>query len=160
MINKLSKQRTTNRKRKGKGVGSGLGKTAGRGHKGQKSRSGVAVRNFEGGQMPIHRRLPKRGFTNIKRVPYVVLNFNRIQSLINDNKIDPKKIKNFNFLELIFSLFEKIKKLIKLVKAIIKKGFIILVLISSLISFFLFSGICLLSKFVINQLKFRSLNFG
>ena len=62
MLNKFSKQRTTDRKRKGKGVGSGLGKTAGRGHKGQKSRSGVAVRNFEGGQMPIYRKTPKREF--------------------------------------------------------------------------------------------------
>ncbi len=52
MLNKISKQRTSSKKRKGKGIGSGLGKTAGRGHKGQKSRSGVAVRNFEGGQMP------------------------------------------------------------------------------------------------------------
>ena len=71
MINKLSKQRTTNRKRKGKGVGSGLGKTAGRGHKGQKSRSGVAVRNFEGGQMPIYRKTPKRAsitFTGVSNV--------------------------------------------------------------------------------------------
>ena len=68
MINKLSKQRTTNRKRKGKGVGSGLDKTAGRGHKGQKSRSGVAVRNFEGGQMPIYRKTPKRGFNSIKKL--------------------------------------------------------------------------------------------
>ena len=64
MINQISKQRQTNRKRKGKGIGSGLGKTAGRGHKGQKSRSGVAVRNFEGGQMPIYRKTPKRGFNS------------------------------------------------------------------------------------------------
>ena len=64
MINQISKQRQTARKRKGKGIGTGLGKTAGRGHKGQKSRSGVAVRNFEGGQMPIQQRLPKFGFTS------------------------------------------------------------------------------------------------
>ena len=68
MINKISKQRQTNRKRKGKGIGSGLGKTAGRGHKGQKSRSGVAVRNFEGGQMPIYRKTPKRGFNSLNVV--------------------------------------------------------------------------------------------
>ena len=68
MLNKIPKQRSTNRKRKGKGVGSGLGKTAGRGHKGQKSRSGVAVRNFEGGQMPINRKTPKRGFNSIKQL--------------------------------------------------------------------------------------------
>ena len=68
MINQISKQRQTNRKRKGKGIGSGLGKTAGRGHKGQKSRSGVAVRNFEGGQMPIYRKTPKRGFNSLKKI--------------------------------------------------------------------------------------------
>ena len=67
MINQISKQRQTNRKRKGKGIVSGLGKTAGRGHKGQKSRSGVAVRNFEGGQMPIYRKTPKRGFNSLKK---------------------------------------------------------------------------------------------
>ena len=89
---KDNKYATKNKKRIGRGIGSGTGKTSGKGHKGQKARSGVSIKGFEGGQMPIHRRLPKRGFTNINRVPYVVLNFNRIQSLINDNKIDPKKI--------------------------------------------------------------------
>ena len=88
---KDNKYATKNKKRIGRGIGSGTGKTSGKGHKGQKARSGVSIKGFEGGQMPIHRRLPKRGFTNINRVPYVVLNFNRIQSLINDNKIDPKK---------------------------------------------------------------------
>ena len=68
MINQISKQRQTSRKRKGKGIGTGLGKTAGRGHKGQKSRSGVAVRNFEGGQMPIYRKTPKRGFNSLKKI--------------------------------------------------------------------------------------------
>ena len=66
MLNKITKQRSSNRKRKGKGIGSGLGKTSGRGHKGQKSRSGVAVRNFEGGQMPIYRKTPKRGLIQLK----------------------------------------------------------------------------------------------
>ena len=59
---------TKSRKRIGRGIGSGNGKTSGKGHKGQKSRSGVSIKGFEGGQMPIHRRLPKRGFTNINRV--------------------------------------------------------------------------------------------
>ena len=85
---KDNKYATKNKKRIGRGIGSGTGKTSGKGHKGQKARSGVSIKGFEGGQMPIHRRLPKRGFTNINRVPYVVLNFNRIQSLINDNKMD------------------------------------------------------------------------
>ena len=95
---KDNKYATKNKKRIGRGIGSGTGKTSGKGHKGQKARSGVSIKGFEGGQMPIHRRLPKRGFTNINRVPYVVLNFNRIQSLINDNKIDPKKIINYQTL--------------------------------------------------------------
>ena len=95
---KDNKYATKNKKRIGRGIGSGTGKTSGKGHKGQKARSGVSIKGFEGGQMPIHRRLPKRGFTNINRVPYVVLNFNRIQSLINDNKIDPKKLINFQTL--------------------------------------------------------------
>ena len=95
---KDNKYATKNKKRIGRGIGSGTGKTSGKGHKGQKARSGVSIKGFEGGQMPIHRRLPKRGFTNINRVPYVVLNINRIQSLINDNKIDPKKIINYQTL--------------------------------------------------------------
>ena len=82
------------KKRIGRGIGSGTGKTSGKGHKGQKARSGVSIKGFEGGQMPIHRRLPKRGFTNINRVPYIVLNFDRIENLINDKKIDPNKIIN------------------------------------------------------------------
>ena len=85
---------TKEKKRIGRGIGSGTGKTSGKGHKGQKARSGVSIKGFEGGQMPIHRRLPKRGFTNINRIPYIVLNFNRIQNLINDKKIDPNKIIN------------------------------------------------------------------
>ena len=91
MINKLSKQRTSNRKRKGKGVGSGLGKTAGRGHKGQKSRSGVAVRNFEGGQMPIYRKTPKRGFNSIKKLRSNSLSI----SLVSFNKFDDNSQKEF-----------------------------------------------------------------
>ena len=59
---------TKSRKRIGRGIGSGTGKTSGKGHKGQKSRSGVAIKGFEGGQMPIHRRLPKRGFANVNRI--------------------------------------------------------------------------------------------
>jgi large subunit ribosomal protein L15 len=69
----------TGRKRVGRGMGSGMGKTATRGHKGQGSRSGVSMmRGFEGGQMPLHRRLPKRGFTNIFRTEYTVVNLDRL----------------------------------------------------------------------------------
>ena len=79
---------TKNRKRVGRGTGSGFGKNAGGGHKGQKSRSGVAVKGFEGGQMPLHRRLPKRGFNNIFRKDYVPLNIGRLQTAIDNGKID------------------------------------------------------------------------
>ena len=82
---------TKSRKRIGRGIGSGKGKTSGKGHKGQKSRSGVSIKGFEGGQMPIHRRLPKRGFTNINKIHYSELNLNNIQKLIDGKKIDPKK---------------------------------------------------------------------
>ncbi len=82
---------TKSRKRIGRGIGSGTGKTSGKGHKGQKSRSGVSIKGFEGGQMPIHRRLPKRGFTNINRINYTELNLHNIQKLIDGKKIDPKK---------------------------------------------------------------------
>ncbi|MCZ4282998.1 50S ribosomal protein L15 [Kiloniella laminariae] len=82
---------TKNRKRVGRGTGSGTGKTAGTGHKGQKSRSGVAVKGFEGGQMPLHRRLPKRGFNNIFRKNFVPLNIGRLQAAIDAKKIDAKK---------------------------------------------------------------------
>ena len=82
------------RKRIGRGIGSGTGKTSGKGHKGQKARSGVAIKGFEGGQMPIHRRLPKRGFNNINRVPNVELNIEKIEKLIDTKIIDPKKVIN------------------------------------------------------------------
>jgi large subunit ribosomal protein L15 len=81
----------TARKRVGRGSGSGTGKTSGRGHKGQKSRSGVAIKGFEGGQMPLHRRLPKRGFNNIFAKHYVAVNLDRLQQAIDAKKLDPKK---------------------------------------------------------------------
>ena len=82
---------TKDRIRVGRGIGSGKGKTAGRGHKGQKSRSGVAIKGFEGGQMPIYRRLPKRGFTNLFRKEFEPVNVGGIQKAIDDKKIDAKK---------------------------------------------------------------------
>jgi large subunit ribosomal protein L15 len=78
------------RKRVGRGPGSGKGKTAGRGMNGQKSRSGVSIKGFEGGQMPIYRRLPKRGFTNIFRKNYVEVTTGRLQRAIDSGKLDPK----------------------------------------------------------------------
>ena len=73
--------------RVGRGIGSGKGKTSGRGHKGQKSRSGVAIKSFEGGQMPLYRRLPKRGFKRIKNKRIALINLSRIQEIINKKKI-------------------------------------------------------------------------
>jgi len=81
----------SSKKRLGRGVGSGLGKTSGKGHKGQKSRSGVSIKGFEGGQMPIHRRLPKRGFNKQNRKVYRILNLGDLQKLIDNGKIDIKK---------------------------------------------------------------------
>lgn len=78
------------RKRVGRGIGSGSGKTAGRGVKGQKSRGGVAINGFEGGQMPIYRRLPKRGFTNIFTTDFNVVSLGRIQTAIDAGKLDAK----------------------------------------------------------------------
>ncbi len=82
---------TRARKRVGRGPGSGKGKTAGRGHKGQKSRSGVAIKGFEGGQMPIHRRLPKRGFNNLFTKDFNEVNVGRLQAAIEKKTLDPKK---------------------------------------------------------------------
>ena len=87
-----------NRKRVGRGIGSGIGKTSGRGVKGQKSRSGVSIKGFEGGQMPLHRRLPKRGFNNLFSKKYNVFNLDRIQYFIDNGKIDAKQIINIDTL--------------------------------------------------------------
>jgi len=76
------------RKRVGRGIGSGLGKTSGRGVKGQKSRSGVAIKGFEGGQMPLHRRLPKRGFNNIFRKQFTPVSIGRVQTAIDAGKLN------------------------------------------------------------------------
>ena len=79
---------TKSRKRRGRGPGSGLGKMGGRGIKGQTSRSGVAIKGFEGGQMPIHRRLPKRGFSSLNRKEYAVINTGMLQSAVDRGAID------------------------------------------------------------------------
>ena len=90
-LNQLKSDNKKSKKRIGRGIGSGTGKTSGKGHKGQKARSGVAIKGFEGGQMPIHRRLPKRGFKNIFRTEYVPINLGIIQKLIDDKKISATK---------------------------------------------------------------------
>ena len=79
------------KKRLGRGIGSGLGKTSGKGVKGQKARSGVAIKGFEGGQMPLHRRLPKRGFNNIFAKKFNELNLGRIQAAVDAGRLDGKK---------------------------------------------------------------------
>ena len=84
--------------RVGRGIGSGKGKTSGRGVKGQKSRSGVAIKSFEGGQMPLYRRLPKRGFNPLKKEKIAIINLEKIQKLLNEKKIDPNNKINIEVL--------------------------------------------------------------
>jgi len=82
------------RMRVGRGIGSGKGKTSGRGGKGQTARSGVRIKGFEGGQMPMHRRLPKRGFNNVFRVEYAEINLDRLQDAINAKTLDTGSVIN------------------------------------------------------------------
>ena len=100
-INEIPSTLTSNikRKRRGRGSGSGLGKTAGRGVKGQKSRSGVSINGFEGGQMPLYRRLPKRGFKNKFQKKIQTINFRILHSLIAKYNIDSKNIKESELFE-------------------------------------------------------------
>ena len=100
-INQLKKNLTSkkSRKRVGRGSGSGLGKTSGRGVKGQKSRSGVSINGFEGGQMPLYRRLPKRGFKNPFKIKVQQINFNTLTNLINKYNIDSSNIRESDLFE-------------------------------------------------------------
>ena len=98
--------------RVGRGIGSGKGKTSSRGHKGQKSRSGVAIKSFEGGQMPLYRRLPKRGFKSLKKNNTAILNLSKIQSMLDKSKNDLKNIIDLKILKeknLINSKYLKLK---------------------------------------------------
>jgi large subunit ribosomal protein L15 len=100
--------------RVGRGIGSGKGKTSGRGVKGQKSRSGVAIKSFEGGQMPLYRRLPKRGFNPIKREKIAIINLDKIQRLIESKKINIETTINIDLLKknkIINKSFRKVKVL-------------------------------------------------
>ena len=97
--------------RVGRGIGSGKGKTSGRGVKGQKSRSGVAIKSFEGGQMPLYRRLPKRGFNPLKKENIAVLNLEKIQSFIDKKTIDTKSVLNFSSLKKLKLINKNSKKL-------------------------------------------------
>ena len=97
-LNSLEKT-TRKRIRVGRGIGSGKGKTSGRGVKGQKSRSGVAIKSFEGGQMPLYRRLPKRGFNPIKKINIGKINLGKIQYFIKKNSINYKEKINLELLK-------------------------------------------------------------
>ena len=100
-INQLKKNLTSkkSKKRVGRGSGSGLGKTSGRGVKGQKSRSGVAIKSFEGGQMPLYRRLPKRGFNPILKQKIAILNLEKIQNYLNKKTLSSKDTINSDLLK-------------------------------------------------------------
>ena len=100
-LNELQRLKSTNSnvKRIGRGIGSGKGKTSGSGHKGQKARSGVAVNGFEGGQMPLYRRLPKFGFTNINSKKYIELNLEDLQKIITKNSLKEDQIINIKLLK-------------------------------------------------------------
>ena len=103
---------TKSRKRIGRGIGSGKGKTSGRGVKGQKSRSGVSIKSFEGGQMPLYRRLPKRGFKSISQNNIAVLNLSRLQDMIDKSKNQIKNSVDLKILKekkLINKKFSKLK---------------------------------------------------
>ena len=98
--------------RVGRGIGSGKGKTSSRGHKGQKSRSGVAIKSFEGGQMPLYRRLPKRGFKSLNKNNVAILNLSKIQNILDKSKNDIKNSLDLNILKekkLINKKFTKLK---------------------------------------------------
>ena len=97
--------------RVGRGIGSGKGKTSGRGVKGQKSRSGVAIKSFEGGQMPLYRRLPKRGFNPIQKENISILNLDKIQSYINKKTINTNDILNSSSLKKLKLINKNSKKL-------------------------------------------------
>ena len=114
-LNTLSSKNSKSKKRLGRGIGSSKGKTSGRGHKGQKSRSGVSIKSFEGGQMPLYRRLPKRGFNSIANKKNIaIINLSRIQEIIGkqktilNNKIN---ISNLQKLKFINKKYRKLKLL-------------------------------------------------
>jgi len=114
-LNKLNSNNIKSKKRLGRGIGSSKGKTSGRGHKGQKSRSGVAIKSFEGGQMPLYRRLPKRGFKSFSNKKNIgIINLSRIQDIINNknNKLDNKiSLLNLQKFKLINKKYTKLKLL-------------------------------------------------
>ena len=110
-LNSLNYKVKTKKIRVGRGIGSGKGKTSGRGHKGQKARSGVAIKSFEGGQMPLYRRLPKRGFNPIKKNNTAIINLQQLQEFIFKGKLNTKILINLNELKKNKILKNKINKI-------------------------------------------------
>jgi len=113
-LNNLIKTKYRPKKRLGRGIGSGKGKTSGRGHKGQKSRSGVAIKSFEGGQMPLYRRLPKRGFKSLRKKNIGMINLFKIQENFKNKKIQPNNKLNLEILQkskILNKKFDKLKLL-------------------------------------------------
>tara|TARA_A100001011_G_scaffold125051_1_gene132016 strand:- start:690 stop:1142 length:453 start_codon:yes stop_codon:yes gene_type:complete len=111
---KLNNLVRTNKKkiRPGRGIGSGKGKTSGRGHKGQKSRSGVAIKSFEGGQMPLFRRLPKRGFKSLQKKNIAILNLSKLQNFFEQKKITLEENLDLKLLQnkkIVSKKYEKLK---------------------------------------------------
>ena len=111
---KLNNLVRTNKKkiRPGRGIGSGKGKTSGRGHKGQKSRSGVAIKSFEGGQMPLFRRLPKRGFKSLQKKNIAILNLSKLQNFFEQKKINLEENLDLKLLQnkkIVSKKYEKLK---------------------------------------------------
>ncbi len=113
MITSLNNRTKINKTkiRVGRGIGSGKGKTSGRGVKGQKSRSGVAIKSFEGGQMPLYRRLPKRGFNSISKDKVAILNLNKIQTYIEKKTINSSDLLNVDLLKKLNIISKKSTKL-------------------------------------------------
>jgi large subunit ribosomal protein L15 len=110
-LNSLNYNVKTKKIRRGRGIGSGKGKTSGRGHKGQKARSGIAIKSFEGGQMPLYRRLPKRGFNSIKKNNIAIINLQQLQKFISKGKLNTKILINLNELKKNNILKNKINKI-------------------------------------------------
>jgi len=109
-LNNIHSKNQKNKKRVGRGIGSTKGKTCGRGHKGQKSRSGVAIKSFEGGQMPLYRRLPKRGFKSLNVKNIAIFNLSNLQNIINSKKILPTDKVNLSSLHKSNAINKKYKK--------------------------------------------------
>ena len=110
-LNSLNYKVKTRKIRLGRGIGSRKGKTSGRGHKGQKARSGVAIKSFEGGQMPLYRRLPKRGFNPIKKNNIAIINLQQLQEFISKGKLNTKILINLKELKKNKILKNKINKI-------------------------------------------------